>query len=194
MSTSTTSKSASQSSPAGGPETKTKGDGKADAESPYRAEDDDRAPLETVEVELEASRQRVISWTIFGTVFGALLVWKLGTVAVWTGWVLIALGLFRGWQLVMSFVYPAGKIVVTEKQVVLPRGIHRPRPLEIAPSAIIAVYFLRRSVPWNRAAPVLVVELGPRAMLFPRDWFASEADQRHVVHALLHHVPPPKPA
>ena len=47
------------------------------------------------------------------------------------------------------------------------------------------MYFLRRSVPWNRAAPVLVVELGERRSLFPRDWFASEADQRHVVHALL---------
>ena len=47
------------------------------------------------------------------------------------------------------------------------------------------MYFLRRSVPWNRSAPVLVVELGPKAMAFPRDWFASEADQRRIVHALL---------
>ena len=132
----------------------------------------------------------MISWTIFGILFGALLVWKLGTVGVWTGWVLIGLGTFRGYQLAMTLIHPAGKIVVGEKQIVLPRGIHRPRPLEVQPSAVTAVYFLRRSVPWNRAAPVLVVELGKRAMLFPRDWFASEADQRHVVHALLHHLPP----
>jgi len=123
-------------------------------------------------------------------VFGAMLVWKLGTVGVWAGWVLIGFGLYYGWQLTMSLVYPAGKIVVGEKQIVLPRRIHRPRPLEVAPSQVTAVYFLRRSVPWNKAAPVLVVELGPRALLFPRDWFASEADQRHVVHALLHHLPP----
>jgi hypothetical protein len=182
MSTSTKSKPASPSSPAGGPETET--------EHPFRADDKERGPLETVEIELEASRQRVISWTIFGILFGALLVWKLGTVGVWAGWVLIALGLFRGYQLAMTLIHPAGKIVVGEKQIVLPRGIHRPRPLEVQPSAITAVYFLRRSVPWNRAAPVLVVELGTKAMLFPRDWFASEADQRHVVHALLHHLQP----
>jgi hypothetical protein len=26
-------------------------------------------------------------------------------------------------------------------------------------------------------------------MVYPRDWFASEADQRHVVHALVSHLP-----
>jgi len=30
-----------------------------------------------------------------------------------------------------------------------------------------------------------VVEVADKALAFPRDWFASEADQRHVVHALL---------
>src|ERR1700712_4104563 len=88
MSTSTRSKPASESSPK---------DGGAEAEAPpFRADDKERGALETVEVELEGSRQRLISWTIFGTMFGALLVWRLGTVAVWAGWVLIALGLFRG--------------------------------------------------------------------------------------------------
>lgn len=140
-------------------------------------------------VELEVSRQRWIAWTIGGIVGGALLVAKLGTVGVWAGYVLIALGLYRGYQLAMSLIHPAGKIVVAPKQVILPRGIHRPRPLEVAPSAVTAVYFLRRSVPWNRSAPVLVVELGDKVMAFPRDWFASEADQRHVVHALLGHLP-----
>lgn len=109
---------------------------------------------------------------------------KLGTVGVWAGYVLIALGLFRGYQLAMSFIHPAGKIVVSPKQVTLPRSIHRPRPIQVAPNEVTAVYFLRRSVPWNRSAPVLVVELGDKAMPYPRDWFASEADQRHVVHAI----------
>jgi hypothetical protein len=27
-------------------------------------------------------------------------------------------------------------------------------------------------------------------MAFPRDWFASEADQRYLVMALLSHMPP----
>ncbi len=131
----------------------------------------------------------MISWTIFGVVFGALMVWRLGTVGVWAGWVLIALGLFRGYQLVLTYLYPPGKIVVSRKRVVIPRRIHRPKPLEVAPSEITAVYFLRRSVPLYHAAPVLVIELGQRAILLPRDWFASEADQRHIVHALLEQMP-----
>jgi len=143
------------------------------------------SPLETVEIELEVSRQRWITWTIGGIVGGALLIWKLGTVGVWVGYVLIALGLFRGYQLAMSYLHPPGKFVISEDKVSLPRGVHRPRPLVLEPSAVTAAYFLRRSVPWNRSAPVLVVELGDKAMAFPRDWFASEADQRHVIHALL---------
>ena len=75
----------------------------------------------------------------------------------------------------------------TPRKVILPRGAHRPKPVEVSPSEVTAVYFLRRSVPWNRAAPVLIVELGDRAMVFPRDWFATEADQRQLVHALLKH-------
>jgi hypothetical protein len=167
---------------ASSPET---GRGKASKDSPVRHEDPKRAPLETVEIELEVSRQRWITWTIGGILGGALLIYKLGTVGVWVGYVLIALGLFRAYQLAMSFLHPPGKFVISEHKVTLPRGVHRPRPLVLEPSAITAAYFLRRSVPWNRSAPVLVVELGDKAMAFPRDWFASEADQRHVIHALL---------
>ena len=139
-----------------------------------------------VEIELEVSRQRTIGWAVFGTVVGSLLIWKLGTVGVWTGIALVIIGAYRAWQLVQTFVYPPGSIRVTAREVTLPRGLCLPRPIKVPPSAVTAVYFLRRSVPWNRSAPVLVVELGSKAMAFPRDWFASEADQRHVVHALLH--------
>jgi len=147
-----------------------------------------RADKDTV-IDLEVSRQRWIGWTIFGIVLGALLVWRLGTVAVWVGFALIAVGLFRGFQLIQSFRHPAGTFVISAKQIQLPNGLHRARAIEVAPTDVTAVYFLRRSVPWSRAAPVLVIELGERALLYPRDWFASEADQRHVVHALLEHCP-----
>jgi hypothetical protein len=141
-----------------------------------------RGPLE---IELEVSRQRSAGWTVFGIVVGALLIWKLGTVGVWAGFALIAAGLYHAWNLVQTFRYPAGTIVVSDSSVTLPRGLCVPNPVVVAPSDVTAVYFLRRSVPWNHAAPVLIVELGEKAMAFPRDWFASEADQRHVVHALL---------
>ena len=114
---------------------------------------------------------------------------KLGTVGVWAGYILIALGVFRAYQLAMSFVHPAGKIVIGPKQVSLPRGVHRAKPLVVEASSVTAVYFLRRSVPWNRSAPVLLIELGEQALAYPRDWFASEADQRHVVHAIMSHLP-----
>ena len=131
------------------------------------------------------SRQRIAAWAVFGTIIGVLLILQLGTVAVWGGFVLVAIGLFRAYQLAQTFMRPAGTIVVSDKEVSLPRGLHTANPLVVAPKDITAVYFLRRSVPWNRAAPVLIVEVGDKAMVFPRDWFASEADQRHVVHALL---------
>ena len=186
MSPSTRSKPASASSPETGRAKANKpGKDKADKESLFRHDDPKRAPLETVEVELEVSRQRWITWTIGGIVGGLLLVLELGTVGVWVGYVLIALGLWRGYQLAMSYLHPPGKFVISEHKVSVPRGVHRPRPLELEPSAITATYFLRRSVPWNRSAPVLVIELGDRALAFPRDWFASETDQRHVIHALL---------
>lgn len=136
-------------------------------------------------IELEVSRNRYAGWTVFGLVFGALLILKLGTVGQWVGGVLMVLGVLRAWQLVQTFLHPPGTIIIGDDEVVLPRGLCVPRPVQVPAKDVTAVYFLRRSVPWNRAAPVLVVELGPRAMAFPRDWFASEADQRHIVHALL---------
>jgi len=131
------------------------------------------------------ARQRIAGWAIGGTIVGILLILELGTVAVWGGFVLVAIGLFRSFQLAQTFMRPAGTIVVSDKEVSLPRGLHTTNPLVVAPKDITAVYFLRRSVPWNRSAPVLIIEVGDKAMVFPRDWFASEADQRHVVHALL---------
>ena len=139
----------------------------------------------TLEIELEVSRQRSAGWTIFGLVLGALLIWKLGTVGVWAGVALVIAGIWHAWNLIQTFRYPAGTIVVSDREVSLPRGLCLPDPVVVKPQDVTAVYFLRRSVPWNHAAPVLIVELGPKAMAFPRDWFASESDQRHVVHALL---------
>jgi hypothetical protein len=138
-----------------------------------------------VEIELEVSRQRAATMTVIGFVVGAMLIAKLGTVGVWVGVLLITIGAFRAWELIQTFLYPPGTIKVTDTQVILPRGLCMPRPVQVTPGDVSAVYFLRRSVPWNRSAPVLVVEIGDRAMAFPRDWFASEADQRHVIHALM---------
>jgi len=147
------------------------------------------AGREVTEIELEVSRQRSLSRTIFGIIVGGLLIWKLGTVGVWGGVVLVAMGVYHAWLLAQTLLYPPGTIVVSEREVSLPRGLCVPRPVTVKPEQITAVYFLRRSVPWNHASPVLIVEIGPKAMAFPRDWFASEADQRHVIHHLLALLP-----
>jgi len=175
MSPSTRSKPASASSPETG-----------DAPS----SDKEDKPTETrasgpIEIRLEVSRQHVAGWTVFGLVFGGLLVATLGTVGVWVGVLLMVYGVFNAYELVQTFLHAPGTIVVNDHQVILPRGLCMPRPVTISPGDVTAVYFLRRSVPWNRSAPVLVVEVGDKALAFPRDWFASEADQRHVIHALL---------
>ena len=45
----------------------------------------------------------------------------------------------------------------------------------VALDRVSAAYFLRRSVPWTRAAPVLVIEADDTAYAYPRDWFVNEA-------------------
>jgi hypothetical protein len=156
-----------------------------DAADRARSERAGSRPARPTQIELEVSRQRSAGWTIFGLIVGALLIHGLGTVGVWVGIALVAAGAFHAWQLIQTVLHPPGTIVVSEAEVVLPRGVCMPRPVVVAPRDITAIYFLRRSVPWNRAAPVLIIEIGERAMAFPRDWFASEADQRHVIHAVL---------
>lgn len=167
------------------PDPETAGEARKPGSGKGSAKAGDKASVTPTEIELEVSRGRSIGWTIFGLVFGALLIWKLGTVGVWAGVALVMMGVYHAWNLVQTFLHEPGTIIVSEHEVSLPRGLCMPRPVVVKPQDITAVYFLRRSVPWNHAAPVLVVELGPKAMTFPRDWFASEADQRHIIHALL---------
>lgn len=164
---------------------------RASSEAPHDAADRPRGErsgakaIRPMQFELEVSRQRSAGWTIFGLIVGVLLIHGLGTVGVWAGIALVATGVYHAWQLIQTLLHPPGTIVVSEAEIVLPRGLSLPRPVVVAPRDITAIYFLRRSVPWNRAAPVLIIELGERAMAFPRDWFASEADQRQVIHAVL---------
>jgi hypothetical protein len=163
--------------------------GSADGEPAAAEPADEPAAGDALEIELEAPLQRAIGWTIGGIIVGALLIWKLGTVGKWGGAALILTGLYHAWHLIAGLRNPPGTIVVGPTEVSLPRGLSMSRPVRVKPAEITAVYFLRRSVPWNHVSPVLVVELGATAMAFPNNWFASEADQRRVVHALLRHLP-----
>jgi hypothetical protein len=155
--------------------------GSADAAAPPDA---DVASGERLEIGLEHARWRHLSWVIAGIIGGAILIWKMGTVAQWVGVGLIGLGIWSAIGFVRTMLFEAGTIVVDGAKVVLPRGVCRGKPDEIDRTSVKHAYLLRRAVPWTRAAPVLVIEAGDRAYLFPRDWFATEADQRRVIHAL----------
>lgn len=166
-------------------------EGQADAKAEAfdkKARPRTRAPGD-IRIELELSRQRSAAWTVLGGVIGVLLIWKLGTVGVWGGFLLVAIAAYHAWLLGQTFLYPPGTFIVTEREVTLPRGLCVPRPVQVERKDVTAAYFLRRSVPWNKAAPVLIIELGDKAMAFPRDWFASESDQRQIVTALLRDKP-----
>jgi hypothetical protein len=168
----------SATSPATGAATKTKrreADGPADATTEAGGR---------VAIQLEHARGHHARWLLIGGVLGALCILKLGTLGQGIGVVLVVKALWDGFQLVRTYLNPPGTIVVDEDRVSLPRGLNRGAPVELDRKAIASAYFLRRSVPWTRAAPVLVIEAGGQAYVYPRDWFASEADQRRILEAL----------
>ena len=137
-----------------------------------------------IAIELEHARGHHLRWVLIGGVLGALCVLKLGTLGKGVGLVLLALAAWSGIKLLLTFLHPPGTIVVDGDQVSLPRGLNRGAPVKLGKQAVTSTYFLRRSVPWTRAAPVLVVEADGKAYVYPRDWFASEADQRRILDAL----------
>jgi hypothetical protein len=144
----------------------------------------DAASGDRLEIGLEHMRWRHFGWAVFGIIGGAILIWKMGTVAQWLGAGLIGLGIWSTVSFVRTLLLPAGAIVIDGQRVVLPRGVCRGKPFELERAKVAHAYLLRRAVPWTRAAPVLVIEAGESAYVFPRDWFATEADQRNVIHAL----------
>jgi hypothetical protein len=138
----------------------------------------------TVTVELESGRGAHLGWAIFGIVGGVVLLWELAIVGKAVGALLLAYGVFRATRFVGTLLHPAGRIAVTDTAIHLPRGLCAEDELVLAPDAVRHAYFLRRSVPWSKAGPILVIETADGAHSFPRDWFASDADQRRIAHAL----------
>lgn len=175
----------------------TTGAAKAEAETAVEAPakpDGKPAAAERAEgrlaVAFEILRGRSAGWAVFGLVAGVLLIVMMGTVAQWLGAILIAIGLFAAWGLARTFLFPVGTIIVDDDGVSLPRG-QCTRAVDRKPlTDVTAAYFLRRSVPWTRAAPVLVIEAAGKAYTYPRDWFVNEAEQRQIIHAILGRIRP----
>ena len=147
-------------------------------------------PGSRLSVGFEILRGRSAGWAVFGLCAGTILIVLMGTVAQWVGAILILVGAFAAWSLIRTFVCPPGAIVVDDEGVSLPRG-QCTRTIDRQPlSTVTAAYFLRRSVPWTRAAPVLVIEAAGKAYTYPRDWFVNEAEQRQIIHAILGRIRP----
>lgn len=137
-----------------------------------------------VAVDLAHTRGSHLRWTLIGGALGVACVIMLGTLGKGVGVVLLLLAAWAAFKLFLTYRHPPGTIVIDGEEIALPRGLCQGEPSRMKRGDVTAAYFLRRSVPWTRAAPVLVVEAGGKAYAYPRDWFASESDQRRVLDAL----------
>jgi hypothetical protein len=170
-------------SPATGAETEV-----AKAKQSGREQGKEARPSEAVEVHLEHARWRHFGWMMFGLVAGVLLVWIFGIVAKVLGLVFLLIAAIAGYGFVRTLLHPPGRIVVGDGKVTLPAGLCRGVEHRYDLDQVRHAFFLRRAVPWTRASPVLVIEVGERAFSYPRDWFVSERNQRRVAEAINGHL------
>ncbi len=160
---------------------------RADAERDEGRDDSDEPSADAsgrVAVELAHTRGAHLRWTLIGGGLGLACVLVLGTLGKGLGVILLVLAAWAAFKLVLTYRHPPGTIVIDGDDVALPRGLCQGEPSRHKRGDVTSAYFLRRSVPWTRAAPVLVVEAAGKAYAYPRDWFASESDQRRVLDAL----------
>jgi hypothetical protein len=130
------------------------------------------------------ARWRHFGWAVGCFVGGGLLLGYLGVVGKWVGVALVVFGVVAARAFVLTLRHAPGRIQVGEHDVTLPRGLCRGNDLTLPRDAVHCAFFLRRVVPWTRTGPVLVVETAHGALTYPRDWFASEADQQKIAWAL----------
>ncbi len=139
-------------------------------------------------VDLEHARMRHLTWCAVGVLLGGVLLLKLGIVGKLIGIALLVLGAIAGRAFVMTLLHSAGRIEVNEDDVTLPRGLCHAKAETLPVSDLRHAYFLRRAVPWTRSGPLLVVETSQGVFSYPRDWFATDSDQRRIAMALNHRL------
>jgi hypothetical protein len=146
----------------------------------------DRTARADVEITaaLEHARWRHFGWSVFGLVVGGLFVVVLGVIGKFVGVVLLLVAALAALNFAKTLLHVPGTIRVGTDKLVVPAGLCRGADSEYDYDVVRHAFFLRRAVPWTRAGPVLVIEAGDAAYSYPRDWFASESDQRRVVEAI----------
>jgi hypothetical protein len=146
---------------------------------------DERPSDDLVEVELEHSRWRHFIWTVAFGILCAFLFFRVGgLVGAAIGMVSAALLVRSAWTFILTYLRPAGRILVSDHQLLLPPRLHAGAELTLPLEDVKHAYVVRRAVGWATPGPLLVVETKAARFEFPRDWFASEADQRRVAHAV----------
>jgi hypothetical protein len=136
------------------------------------------------EVELVHARRSHLSWMLICLVLGALLLWKLAIIGKILGVVFLVVAVLAARRLLRTLLNEPGIICVDREQLILPLGLCRGSSREFSFADVRHAFFLRRAVPWTRAGPILIVEADDAIFSYPRDWFASEADQRSVLEAI----------
>jgi hypothetical protein len=137
-----------------------------------------------LQVTLEHGRWRHFGWVVVGLLGGAFLLWKLGAVGKGAGVLLLGLAALNVFRFVRTLVRAPGVIDVREDAVRLPQALCHKDSHELPFDQIRHAFFLRRAVPWTRTGPILVIETAGRVFTYPRDWFASDSDQRRVALAI----------
>lgn len=141
-----------------------------------------------VEFDLDSGRWRHGTSAAFWLGAAALLTFGVGGAGVWLGSLLAVVGALSVRGFVQSLLHPPGHVKVNDRSVSLPLRLCRPGELETSPDRLRHAYFLRKAVSITQAAPVLVVETEDTHIEFPRDWFASDADQIRLARALNAHI------
>lgn len=135
-------------------------------------------------VAFEHGRWRHAGWTVLLGGLGGFLILRLGAVGKVVGVVLVIFGVVNLVRFARTLLRPAGTVEVREDEVVLPEGLCRKKTFSVPFAGIRHAFFLRRAVPWTRTGPILVIETEKGVFSYPRDWFATDADQRRIAMAI----------
>ncbi len=138
----------------------------------------------TVAIQLEHGRSRHLGWLGIGVAGGVILLLFLGAVGKVIGLLLLLMALASGVSVLRTLRHEAGTIRIAADHAELPAGLCRGEIVKVPLAELKHAYMLRRALPLSRAGPVLAVETERGSFAYPRDWFASESDQRRVEMAI----------
>lgn len=146
--------------------------------------DDQETEGVAIDVELIHARWRNLFWGAFSSALAFGLIMVFGPFGWVVGGIFLLVGLSSLWSFVKTLLYAPGHIAVGDGEIKLSPSLCSPSVITLRINDVSHAYLLKRAVPWATSGPVLVVESKHNAWTYPRDWFASESDQRRVLVAI----------